>query len=37
MSIREFRLSDLSENHLIIIKLINFDYLNNEDVSENSI
>ena len=37
MSIREFRLNDLNENHLIIIKLINFDYLNNEDVNEDLI
>ena len=37
ISIREFRLNDLSENHLIIIKLINFDYFNNEGVSGDSI
>ena len=37
ISIREFRLNDLSENHLIIIKLIDFDYFNNEDVNEDSI
>ena len=37
ISIREFRLSDLSENHLIIIKFINFGHFNNEDVSEGSI
>ena len=35
--IREFRLNDLSENHLIIIKFINFDNFNNEDVNKNSI
>ena len=30
-------INDLNENHLIIIKLIDFDYRNNEDVDENSI
>ena len=37
ISICEFRLNDLNENHLIIIKFINFDHFNNEDVNENSI
>ena len=37
MLIREFRLNDLNENHLIIIKFINFDYLNNKDVNKDSI
>ena len=37
MSIREFRLSDLNKSHLIIIKFIDFDHFNNEDVDENSI
>ena len=37
ISIREFRLNDLSENHLIIIKFINFDLFNNKDVNEDSI
>ena len=36
MSICEFCLNDLSENHLIIIKFVNFDYLNNEDVNRDS-
>ena len=35
--IREFRLNDLNENHLIIIKLVNFNHFNNENVNENSI
>ena len=37
ISIREFRLSDLNESHLIIIKLIDFDQFNNENVDEDSI
>ena len=37
MSICEFRLSDLNENHLIIIKLINFEHFDNKDVSDCSI
>ena len=37
MSIYEFDLNDLSENYLIIIKLIDFEHFNNKDVSDNSI
>ena len=37
MSIREFRLSDLNENYLIITKLIDFNHFNNEDINKDSI
>ena len=37
ISIREFRLNDLSKNHLIVIKLIDFEYFNNESVDKDSI
>ena len=37
MSICEFDLNDLSENHLIIIKLIDFEHFNNKNVNDNSI
>ena len=37
ISICEFDLNDLSENYLIIIKLIDFEYFNNKDVNDDSI
>ena len=37
MFICEFDLNDLSENHLIIIKLIDFEHFNNKDVNDDSI
>ena len=37
ISICEFDLNDLNENHLIMIKLIDFEYFNNKDVNDNSI
>ena len=37
MSIREFRLSDLYESHLIITKFVDFGYFDNENVDEDSI
>ena len=37
ISICEFDLSDLSENHLIITKFIDFEHFNNKDVNDNSI
>ena len=37
ISIREFDLNDLNENHLIITKLIDFEYFNNENVNDDSI
>ena len=37
MSICEFYLNDLNENHLIITKLIDFEHFNNKDVSDDSI
>ena len=37
ISICEFDLSDLSENHLIIIKFINFEHFNNKNVNDDSI
>ena len=33
ISICEFRLNDLNEDHLIIIKFINFEYFDNKSVS----
>ena len=37
ISICEFDLNDLNENHLIITKLIDFKYFNNKNVNDNSI
>ena len=37
ISIREFRLSDLCESYLIMIKFVDFNYFNNEDVGGDSI
>ena len=37
MSIYEFGLNDLSENHLIIIKFIDFEHFNNKNVNNDSI
>ena len=37
ISICEFDLNDLSENHLIIIKLIDFEHFNNKNVNDDSI
>ena len=37
ISIYKFDLSDLSENHLIVIKFIDFEHFNNKNVSDNSI
>ena len=37
MLICEFDLNDLSENHLIIIKLIDFKHFNNKNVNDDSI
>ena len=35
--IYEFYLNDLNENHLIIIKLIDFEHFNNKNVNDDSI
>ena len=37
MSICEFYLNDLNENHLIMIKLINFEHFNDKDVNNDSV
>ena len=37
ISIYKFDLNDLSENHLIIIKFIDFEHFNNKDVNDDSI
>ena len=37
ISICEFDLNNLNENHLIIIKLIDFEHFNNKDVNDDSI
>ena len=37
ISIYKFDLNDLSENHLIIIKFIDFKHFNNKDVNDDSI